>query len=139
MAFVKRVQTQQWQQSWNNTFQGRTFHTIHPVISSQATFLGTNRGQQRLMSRLRLGRASLNYPQFLTQHHPTGLCYCGQLETVYHYIFQCPLHRDARRNLYEFYNTHNVPFSFENLLSSPLAIPFIITFILDTGKHHILR
>lgn len=73
MTFAKRVQTQQWRHSWNNTFQGRNCYTNHPDISSQPTFLSTNRGQQTLMSRLRLGRVSLNYPQFLTQHHPKGL------------------------------------------------------------------
>lgn len=75
MSHMTSVQNRQWQQSWAGSF-----YYIHPRITRYTVFLGTSRGDQRLVSRMRLGGASLNHPLFLLGIHDIELCSSGQLK-----------------------------------------------------------
>lgn len=136
---INSAQLCRWQQQWTMYFQHRPFYIVHNTILRTPTFVGSTRRTQRLMSRMRLGRVSLNYTLFLIGKHDTGLCPCGQIETVHHYLFQCPLHHHARTSLFDFFRLERVPVSLSRLLSSVSAIPYIIQYIHNTGKHHILK
>lgn len=57
------------------------------MITSRATFFGSNKGHRRLLGHLRLSRATLHYPQFVSNQHDTGLSPRGQPNTVYHFFF----------------------------------------------------
>lgn len=55
---------------------------------------------QILHTRLRLGCSSLNDDLFRKNISPSNLCICGQVETVDHYLFNCPRYLTQRDVLF---------------------------------------
>lgn len=58
-----------------------------------------DRKLQILHTRLRTKCSSLNYHLFLKNISPSPLCECGQMETNFHYFFECNRFRTCREKL----------------------------------------
>jgi ribonuclease HI len=79
-----------WQIDFNETKTGSFYRNIEPVVSTKVKFTHLNRRQERVLTRLRLGKCSLNYYLYKIRKHPTGLCdTCGVEETVEHFLISC--------------------------------------------------
>lgn len=63
-------------------------------------FYSENRKLQILHTRLRTKCSSLNYHLFLRNISPTPLCDCGQVESNYHFFFECPFYNAQRHILF---------------------------------------
>ena len=74
--------------------------------------LGTKIGN-RLHTRLRVGMSHLNAHLYPIQLSETPQCQCGSsIETLHHFVLNCPLHQNARDHLLESLSTQsqiNVP------------------------------
>ena len=62
--------------------------------------MGKGRRQQVILTRLRLGHCGLAADLALIGKHPSGLCECGEEETVRHVLLECCRYEQERRVLF---------------------------------------
>lgn len=79
-----------------------------------------NRKLQVLHTRLRTNCSALNYHLFLKNISSSPLCQCGQLETTYHYFFECSFFNVSRQNL--LHNLRDFHITLETLLFGNQAL-----------------
>ena len=101
---IKTKQPEVWQKMWENqinvTNKGRALYSVKNKIGHWPWAENKNRRLGISITRLRLGHAGLNQikHRFGITHDP--LCQCGELESIQHYLLECPnfeTHRQSFR------------------------------------------
>jgi hypothetical protein len=63
---------------------------LEPQVSSKAKYMTPNRKKENVITRLRLGKCSLNKYLHDIKRHPDGLCEtCRVPETIQHLLLEC--------------------------------------------------
>ena len=77
-----------WQERWNQS--NSALKELHPSVTSQY-ICNVGRQQETTLHRLRVGVVGLNQDLLRLGIHPTGFCdRCHEIETVRHYLIDCP-------------------------------------------------
>ncbi|KAG5847791.1 hypothetical protein ANANG_G00129960, partial [Anguilla anguilla] len=96
-SIVWRGVIKQWQQHWDSETKGRHLYKI-PNKVGMVRNSGTDRREQVIVSRIRIGHSNLNSTLFIIGKHPTGYCeQCQESETVEHVLIECRKYEQERR------------------------------------------
>ena len=89
-----------WQQRWDIGEFGRDFYLCKPFLDSNPRLDFPNTRMFKQILQLRTGYSILNDYRHKLGQCESGLCECGQMETVQHYLLQCQLYEEERNILY---------------------------------------
>ena len=94
----KKYVTTLWQNRWDNSDTGRTFHGYFPKVDAPRMFdIPTKRAYSHILQ-LQTGYSQLNEYRHKLGQTKTNQCTCGQVETTEHYLTECTLY-EQQRNL----------------------------------------
>ena len=81
---------------------GRHYYRIQGSVRGRGSIWGKSRGEQIIMTRLRVGHCSLAKNLVLTVNHKDSLCEsCKKPETIQHVVmFQCGKYKEGRKTLF---------------------------------------
>ena len=99
-GLVKEGLVKEWQDGWEKEDKGRHFFQVQPKVNKECLCVTASRRDMVKLCRLRLGHCSLNKNLFLIGKHDTGLCQCGQPETIKHVFLECSIFNPERRALF---------------------------------------
>lgn len=90
-VLIQREIMKQWQAQWDLERKGRHLHSIQRQVGKGAR-VGSNRRDEVVMARLRIGHTLLNDTQFRVGRRVSGNCsWCvDEAETIKHVLFECP-------------------------------------------------
>ena len=88
-----------WQQMWDIGESRRDFYLCKPFLKSNPRLDYPNIKLYKKMLQLRTGYSKLNDYRHKLGQVETRYCECGQIETVQHYLLDCPLYDEARYTL----------------------------------------
>ena len=92
-----RVSTQyKWQQRWDIGESGRDFFLCKPFLKSDPRLDFPTIKTFKQILQLRTGYSKLNDYRHKLGQVETRFCECGQVETVQHFLLECPLYEEAR-------------------------------------------
>jgi ribonuclease HI len=127
-----------WKSRWKKSARYPLSHSIDKSLPSNK-FLQLidklSRSQSAILAQLRTGHAPLNQHLFRTRCVESPVCpHCGGLvvETVRHYLLQCPHYQQERHRLRRKLKRSANSISF--LLSNPLAIKPLLKYITATKR-----
>ena len=89
-----------WQRRWDIGEFGRDFYLCKPFLDSYPRLDFPNTRMFKRILQLRTGYSILNDYRHKLGQCESGLCECGQMETVQHYLRQCQLYEEERNILY---------------------------------------
>ena len=98
-GLIKEGVVKEWQEGWEREDKGRHYFMVQPKVI-KTCFCNAPRRDAVKLCRLRLGHCGLNKNLFLIGKHDTGLCECGQPETVKHVFLQCSNYNAERQRLF---------------------------------------
>jgi len=81
----------EWQLLYTISKTGQEYKKLEPNVNRTIKINIRNRRKEILITRLRLGKCSLNAYLYKMKKHPTGNCdICNIPETVEHFLLHCP-------------------------------------------------
>ena len=96
-----RVSTRyKWQQRWDIGESGRDFFLCKPFLKSDPRLDFPNIKMFKQILQLRTGYSKLNDYRHKLGQVETRFCECGQVETVQHFLLECPMYEEARYNVH---------------------------------------
>jgi ribonuclease HI len=127
-----------WKRRWRSSpryAQHRPIDKTAPSKKFLKLVKGLDRRQASLLTQLRTGHIGLNQHLFRIRKVESPVCpHCRGLtvETVKHVLIDCPFYRRERHILQQKLrrNATSIPF----LLSNPVAVKHVLTFIRSTGR-----
>ena len=87
----KKYVTSLWQKRWDNSETGRTYHSYFPKVDATRLFDNPTRTAFSQILQLQTGYSQLNEYRHKLGQAKTNQCECGQVETMEHYLIECPL------------------------------------------------
>jgi hypothetical protein len=148
-VLVRSTIQHSWQMSWARSMPSHAgvdcLARLTPVVSHwPVIFLGTRR-EQTLLARLRLGHCRLEYHTSRFHPHNAGLCHCGELETICHFLMWCPRYATFRVVMFrKVSSVYSTAITERVLLGRPvgrlsvqahrLIISAVFTFVVSTGR-----
>jgi ribonuclease HI len=149
-VLVRSAIQHSWQMAWARSMPSHAgvdcLARLIPIVSHwPVIFLGSRR-EQTLLARLRLGHCRLQYHTSRFSPHNDGLCHCGEMETVCHFLIWCPRYAASRVILFsEVSSVYSYAITEQVLLGKPvgklsvrahrLIISAVFTFVVSTGRH----
>ena len=88
-----------WQQRWDIGESGRDFYLCKPFLKSNPRLNYPNIKLYKQMLQLRTGYSKLSDYRHKLGQVESRFFECGQIETVQHYLLECPLYDEARYTL----------------------------------------
>ena len=135
---------EEWQSHWDAHHSGRDFHAIEPTVSLKQSRKFSNIARSLLgpLIGLRVQNSHLNSDLHRCQLIPSPRCDCGRIETIHHYLIQCPLQAAHRTALRAAFSRAGIPFTPTDILrhgftDDPTASPLkaeLIRFIRATKR-----
>ena len=98
-GIIKENLMREWQAGWESEVKGRHYHLVQPKIDKKCNCNALSRRDEVKLCRLRLGHCGLNKNLLLIGKHDTGLCQCGQSESVAHVFLVCGNFNAERQRL----------------------------------------
>ena len=95
----KKSIVSKWQQRWEISESGRFLHNFKPLVDSKPYLDLPSKDLFPTILQLRTGYCSLNESRFKLNQCESSECVCGEIETVQHFILECPLYEDNRQRL----------------------------------------
>ena len=88
---IDRIITYELQERRKSGSTGEFFRKINPEVGYKITYTNSNRQKEITMTRLRLGKNTLNYYLHKINIHTDGMCnHCKVPEDTAHYLMNCP-------------------------------------------------
>ncbi|KAI5708458.1 hypothetical protein M8J77_003507 [Diaphorina citri] len=94
--WIAKLCRTQWQRSWDNILINK-LKKIKPIIEEWPTSQRSNRMEEVVLTRLRIGHTRLTHKHIFTRE-PQPLCQCGVILTIHH-ILVCITHAHIRASL----------------------------------------
>lgn len=99
-SLCKEKLENQWQIEWEQGKKGRHFFSLQTSIKAKGWNLKSERRDNVVLTRLRLGHCGLASNLNVVGKHPDGLCECGSPETVKHVVLFCRKYSRERQQLF---------------------------------------
>ena len=89
-----------WQRRWDIGETGRTLYEKTSTVGKKIVFDFPSKDCFSVLIQLRTGYCSLNYYKHQVGHSSIEpSCVCSAIETVSHYLLECPEHEDIREDM----------------------------------------
>jgi len=96
MGYTNKI----WQEYWDIADTGRHLYNKQKQVGISSIWQSRNPKEGKIITRLRIGHAGLNFTLQRIGKHPTGLCnHCNTQETVKHILLECKRYEEERREL----------------------------------------
>ena len=133
---VFKLSMENWQNEWENSERGRFLFHIQPTIKPTFQSHLSCRRDENIIHRLRIGSCLLNETLFKLRKHESGKCsHCDVPETVPHFLLECSIHNDHRRELQNNLRIDNL--GLIDILSHTDQRQ-VIHYVKQTGKYNVL-
>lgn len=120
-TFIHRHIANKWQTTWNTETTGTQYRQLVPKIHNRPKLQLAAAWQERLITRLRLGKCSLNAYMRQTD----GKCHlCQAQEDIKHYVIDCKLGEVAKAVRYKCQQLRIEP-TIQNVLSNKMVLQTI--------------
>ena len=96
---AKKSIVSKWQRRWDISESGRFLHTFKPLVDSKPYLDLPSKDLFPTILQLRTRYCSLNEYRYKLNQCESSKCVCGDIETVQHFILECPLYEDNRQKL----------------------------------------
>ena len=114
-----------WQQQWTSSTVARHYYRIQPTLSVAIKRAQLCRKKSKVINRLRFGICALNQRLHKIGRATSPFCSsCGEIETIGHYLLECP-DSPAARKLLERCEMWQVDKTVVSVLSDARTINFI--------------
>ena len=124
---LKRVQTRNWHSYWiremDASGKGRFLYKRKRQISYWSWTEHRDRRVETGLARIRMGHAGVNSHMHRFNMSDTDMCDCGEVETIEHYLFQCPKFTIERSYMYLNLTELNVEMTIKNILGGGTFTP----------------
>ena len=140
-AMIAGAMKKDWQLEWEREERGRHLFRVQPNVNSSCMcFTALSRREAVVLSRLRIGHCGFNSTLYILGRHETGLCQCGEVETVKHVLLECVLYEGERRMLRSRVLRLRGVFSMEAMLrhrgEHVLIVKAVIQFLMRVGMYN---
>ena len=88
-----------WQQRWDISETGRFLYTFKPLVDGKLYLDLPSKDLFPIILHLRTGYCKLNEYRCKLNQCESSECDCGEIETVQHFLLECPLYEDKRQQL----------------------------------------
>ena len=131
---IDDISKARWQQHWDDGFVGRHFYAIQREVGKETRYLmRMNRKDETVITRLRLGRCTLNHYLHAMKCHPDGTCdTCGTPETIRHLLMECQSHSTLHFRLNE--GSLQKTNELHLILSSEQSITIIVNYVRENDE-----
>ncbi|MEW8548387.1 MAG: reverse transcriptase domain-containing protein [Candidatus Thiodiazotropha sp.] len=95
-AAAKESGSIKWQEMWEKAETGRHLYYYRPKVGFKIKHSFQSAVGERIIAQLRTGYARLNEYLYKTGITDSNECMCGAIESVSHYLIDCPLYENER-------------------------------------------
>jgi ribonuclease HI len=146
VSYVKKGLLSMWSRYWvdsvNSTNKGKHLMEIKDHIAYWPWTSCEIRVVETAMARLRLGHVGLNQHLHRFQMRDSNLCSCGDVESIVHFLLECPNHQGARNDLKRQLQSININFTVKNILGGgsypsnvqKIILEHVANYLLSTDK-----
>ena len=96
---AKKSIISKWQQRWDISETGRFLYTFKPLVDGKLYLDLPSKDLFPIIHQLRTGYCKLNEYRFKVNQCESLECDCGEIETVQHFLLECPLYEEERDQL----------------------------------------
>ena len=96
---AKKSIISKWQQLWDISETGRFLYTFKPLVDGKLYLDLPSKDLFPIIHQLRTGYCKLNEYRFKLNQCESLKCDCGEIETVQHFLLECPLYEEERDQL----------------------------------------
>ena len=87
---ARKYSLEKWQQAYSSSDKSAFYKTLEPAVTTEIKYVDSEKRREVLITRLRLGKCSLNEYLYKIKRHQTGSCdRCGKPESVKHFLIEC--------------------------------------------------
>ena len=87
---IEKIIMKEWQKRWEEEVKGRQYYNIENKVGKGWNGKSGSRRVEKSITRMRLGKCSMNHYLHQLKRHKDGLCeVCGTPETIEHYLMVC--------------------------------------------------
>ena len=123
-----------WQDEYGASKTGGNYRALEPQVSSKAKYMTSNRQKENVITRLRLGKCSLNKYLHDIKRHLDGLCEnCREPETIQHLLLECKSNGFSEQLTSCCFGLELEP-TLVNILSTPLLQDLVFDLISTTKR-----
>ena len=118
--------------------QHKHLNLIKPKLGFWESSNQSNRKQERILARLRIGHTGLTHQYIFDRvyglNHPPRCHICGIAYTIEHFLLQCPIHNINRRPILDFFHRNQLHPTLPNLLGDqfPELLQLLFTYLEKT-------
>ena len=127
---IARYCENEWQAKWEQF--GRTLTSFKPKIGPTA-YSENERATQVMMTRLRMGTTYFTHGHYFKKLPPNSCPKCDTRSTIKHILTECLQLTEERQELINWCNNHSIAFTLHNLLTPPMPITNIVSFLNKAG------
>ena len=125
----------EWQIMHSSSLTGQFYRLIEPEVSTKIKFKNSNRRKERLITRLRLGKCSLNKYLYDINLHHNGLCdTCNRPESVEHFLLECP-HNRISESIKKKCRQLGIPSTIQNILRDSRLVDEVYSLICNIDRN----
>ena len=124
-----------WQRQWRDDPNRTQLHEIKPDIGIWTSSFRSNRLEEKILAKLRIGHTYLTHSHIFSQARRPICNTCNQALTVKHILLYCDDFATQRRVLKNYCTGKHLPFSLSVLLGDedPDLLKFLFHFLKDTN------
>jgi ribonuclease HI len=135
-----------WQTEWTNGMQvtgkGMKLANVRDKVGCWSWAFNQSRVIETVMAKLRLGHVGLNQHLHRFGMTDSDLCRCGAIETITHFLIECPRYNRDRQQLLNKLRKINVQMSIKNMLgggdykkeTQAEIVEVVASFLFNTGR-----
>ena len=132
-ASVRQATNQKWQRNWTDVTTATQLRRIKPKIQVWTSANRSNRREEKVLTRLRLGHTLYTHGHIYTKNNPPTCTRCHTPLTIQHIIIYCPNHRRQRKKMIEYCNKENMTFSLPTVLGDTTKLhDLLFSFLRET-------
>ena len=127
---IEKLQKQsykEWQKQWST--QRWTLNRNKPILGDYPTMYQSNRRDEVIMARLRMGICNFTHQHYWTGSEPLHCIRCSLSLTIEHILISCPEYEQKRTRLKEISKEFNKAFELSNILAPEYPVVAITQFL----------
>ena len=140
---IKKAVLSLWQASWERqvevTQKGKHIRLIKSNVDPWSWAFHKSRAAETVLAKLRIGHANYGSHLFRFGLSPSPNCTCGNIETIRHILFNCPLYYNERSDLASKLQNNNVDFSLKTLLGGGNYKEAVQKAIADDVSYYLMK
>ena len=124
---LRKQSYEEWQKQWST--QRWTLNRNKPILGDYPTMYQSNRRDEVIMARLRMGICNFTHQHYWTGSEPLHCIRCSLLLTIEHILISCPEYEQKKTRLKEMSKEFNKAFELSNILAPEYTVLAITQYL----------